>query len=105
MSYLSLLWFIIIIIVFVIIFIYHFPCVSAEFHTSQSVAAQPIRKNPKRGYRQVVMVADKSQRQQDGRQKQASSHVHGNAKVRKETRPREESGGGDPERFEPGEHA
>lgn len=65
---------------------------SAELHPSQPVAAQPIRENPERRHRQVVVVANQPQRQPDNRQVSAAGGVHGDAKIREKTRPRKESG-------------
>jgi len=79
--------------------------VFAELYTSQSVASQPVREDPKRGHRQVVVVADQPQREPDHRQVQAPRHVHGDAQIREETRPRQEGRRGHPQRSAPRKHA
>lgn len=78
---------------------------SAEFHTSQFVVAQPFREDPKRRHREIVVVADQPQREPDHRQVQAPRHVHGDAEIREETRSRQESRRGHQKRFATGKHA
>lgn len=78
---------------------------STELDTPQPVAAQPVREDPKRGHRQVIVVADQPQRESDDRQVQAPGHVHGDAQIREETRPHQEGGRGHAQRSASREHA